>query len=59
MAKKAVVIGEDVVIKAEPVLTGKVIVIGTDKTVFLKTGQEFEVSAEHAKALIKAGAILK
>lgn len=42
-----------------PELSGMVTVIGTDETPHLKTGQEYEVSAQLAKNLIAKGAKLK
>ena len=51
--KKAVVIKEEKVID---IPKGNVIVIGTEKSPFLKTGKEFTVTSEHAQTLIKKGA---
>jgi len=41
--------------KAVEIPKGNVIVIGTDKSPFLKTGKEFTVSSELAQTLIKKG----
>lgn len=53
MAKKKSDIEEEKVIT---IPKGNVIVIGTDKSPFLKTGEEFTVSSELAQTLIKKGA---
>ena len=51
--KKAVAIKEDKVID---IPKGNVIIIGTDKSQFLKTGKEYQVTSELAQTLIKKGA---
>ena len=50
--KKAVVVKEEKVID---IPKGNVIIIGTDKSQFLKTGKEYPVTSELAQTLIKKG----
>lgn len=53
MAKKKSDVEEEKVIT---IPKGSVIVIGTDKSPFLKTGKEYQVTSELAQTLIKKGA---
>lgn len=53
MAKKQSDVKEEKVIDIKK---GDVVVVGTDKSPFLKTGKDYIVSSEHAKTLIKKGA---
>lgn len=53
--KKAVVVKEEKVIDTPK---GNVIVIGTNKSQFLKTGKEYPVTSELAQTLIKKGAAI-